>query len=225
MNDGVLFPPIPNPHMRGLILARLESLGEPIISFHTYLKDAMILELTAKPLRLLLPPRWTGDLLSCFRRIFETENRMRRIPLQCSERRLVHCDCRADLAFRIACAQLFLHNMRHFDSLTGVTPLKQRGKPKPEAAALRFIASLSKLARLAHKSGFRSDQIQSLCEGNADEQMVRNFLYQLRPVEDFEYTAGDMEEIVQEICRLVRRLSQPVEPVDRNKYLFLRQIF
>src|ERR1700740_3166313 len=55
MDDGILLPQITDPATRASILTRLENLSEPVLTLRTFIEDTKLVELGARPLRLLLP--------------------------------------------------------------------------------------------------------------------------------------------------------------------------
>ena len=212
MSSGVLFPQVSSQSRRSRILMQLESFREPILSLTTFFEDCKLLELGMKPLRLLLPPTSRASHVNLSLRARLSERRaatpdIHPLLIQKSEHDFVSVQCPSSSAVPLAMCQLFLHNLRHFESMTGLTPRKERGKPKPLSAAMPEKACWA-LADLAHRLGFSSSQIDHLRSQNPELHIVSDFLLRLRPEEEYEYPSEARLELAQLVCDKVGLITR-----------------
>ena len=212
MSSGVLFPQVSSHSTRSRILVQLESIREPILSLTTFFEDCKLLELGMKPLRLLLPPISRASRANLSLRARLSARRaatadVHPLVLQKSEHNFVSVQCPSNSAVPLAVCQLFLHNLRHFESMTGLTPRKERGKPKPVSAAMPEKACWA-LADLAHRLGFSSSQIDHLRSQNPELHIVSDFLLRLRPEEEYEYPSEARLELARLVCDKVDLITR-----------------
>jgi len=203
MNDGVLFPNIPDQTTRGEIMVRLETIGHMIPSLHTFLEDTKYLEPCAKIVKSLLPTKFKGTIYEAYEKnhtgIFEcqiqkTENRFS--PLVGT---LTEC-------IWIAYRQIWLSAMRHFPDMIGICPRKDEGKPKPSVH--HPDENLwHKIAELARKCGFQTSAIAEYLRRSPSHNMASEFLAQCRPPEYYNVSTTALNRAVNSIVSILQDIQ------------------
>jgi hypothetical protein len=205
MSSKKLFPRITDQEVRNQIQSRLSSIAEPILSLHTFFTDTMLLELGMKPLRCLLPDirRPHGALKPPLHRCFQSRHERPsgpiHIPLQRSENVFHERVCAPDKVVYLGFCQLFLLCLRHFHALTGIAPKLDKGGPRPIPSSTPEAARWA-LADLAHRLGFKSNEIDTIRARHPDQPAVEDFVRRLRPHEQYVFAENEREELIGLIC-------------------------
>ena len=118
---------------------------------------------------------------------------------------------REEISWHVACRkayqQLWLFSLRHFPEMTGCSPRKDPGRPKPRTPAIES-SWWSRLAALAADCGFVGLSGPSANGDSADAKMARDFLRQARPDLLYEFDVGSFDTEVQRICESLARCKK-----------------
>jgi len=204
MDNGVLFPNIPNQHSRGEIMVSLEKIGYMIPSLHTFLEDTKYLEPCAKIVKSLLPVKFKGTIREAFGK---NHTGLSQCQVQLDEHAVSEHRGSVRECIWIAYRQIWLFAMRHFPDMIGICPRKDDGKPKPTVH--RPDENLwHKIAELAGNCGFQTSAIAEYTRRNPFQKMASEFLRQCRPPEYYDISTAALNTAV----GLIVRILQGIEP-------------
>ncbi|KAL9129890.1 MAG: hypothetical protein Q9217_001790 [Psora testacea] len=193
------------------ILGNLRLVPYPIPSLHTFLEDTKYLEPCARIMKNLLPSKIKETLQKDFARHHDQGTTWQE---ERSEGRFVpKAAPNAEEARNRSYQQLWLFAFRHFPEMTGITPRKDRGRPKPKQPQIEKgwwqlmsnMASNMGFQGLSHIHGTRLD---------ADQRMARDFLHQARPTQFYEFDTSAFDAEVRRICECLSRISRRTDKSD-----------
>ena len=171
--DHCKFFPAVIPKTKRNILVRLRGINQPIPSIFTFLEDTKYLEPYAKVMKTLLLSGFKGSIKAAV----ESRHCQKSIwKEQISEDdTILRKEISWHIAYRKAYQQLWLFSLRHFPEITGCSPRKDPGRPKPRTPAIES-SWWSRLAALAADCGFVGLSGLSANSDSADAKMARDFL-------------------------------------------------
>ena len=211
METMQLFSMITDSAVRRQILERLGEVPHIIPSLHTFLEDTKWLEPCAKIMRSLLPGKKESSLLAGDKE--STQDSFLRLYSGSTTRKIEHhpMDRRENTGSevenaRLGYLQLWMFAWRHFPELSGITPRKDVGYPKPQAKASN-PQCLHRLAEMAHWLGFGSSKITELLSQDPDMSMARSFLEEARPKEFYSMSGDTRARVVQQIHQALKTSS------------------
>ncbi len=213
MEQKTLFPFISSASLRTGIKSNLLNQKCIIPSLYTFFEDTKWLEPCAKVMRKLLPsgckmstrksllsnfdgPRYAGNIL------VQTDHRDT-CYWKGSEQEIVDCGYR----------QLWLFAWRHFPELSALLPRRDHGHAKPKARA-SSEQTWYNFADAAYWLGFNSDCITQLRKRDADYEMAKAFLSQVRPSEFHWLSDRDRVDAIQDICKVLNSIEEETRNTD-----------
>ena len=173
VDSGQIFPLVTGVEERTALRDSLLSTPGRIISLNTLIKDTLFLEEPAKALRRLCPPRFKGSLKRTMLRQWKMVGTERSLEMQRSEHHFITIQRNAN-SFSVCMMQLWLFALRHF------VPQKRGSKNNRRYFGWTIEdLSLRRLAVLAERLGFQSDQIISLRSENLNQNIAKGFIESL----------------------------------------------
>jgi len=204
MDDGILFPNIPDQRTRRIIKYRLEQIEHIIPSLHTLLEDTKYLEPCAKIVKSLLPVKFKGTIREAYEK---SHTGLSKIQVQHNEHVFFEQEGSVRKCIWIAYRQIWLFAMRHFPDMIGICPRKDDGKPKPTVHRPDEIL-WHKIAELAEKGGFQTSEIAEYIRRSPFQKMASEFICQCRPPEYYDINTAVLETAVRSIVNIL----QDIEP-------------
>ncbi|KAI4228466.1 MAG: hypothetical protein L6R40_008131 [Gallowayella cf. fulva] len=202
MTHRELFPSVSSQHLRANILARLRNIKHLIPTIHTFLEDTKYLEPCVQIMKSLLPHSYRGTIHEGFSQLhngqtvfYEQRNETDSIESHQSA---------IDVHWK-SYRQLWLFAFRHFPEMTGYTPRKDIGRPRPPNPGIEH-SWLQKISSLAESSGYGSIRKHFLEREDADVRMIQEFLHQARPPQYYRFDEGVFDSEVLRICSVLRKV-------------------
>ncbi len=204
MDNGILFPNIPDQRTRHRIKVRLEEIGHMIPSLHTLLEDTKYLEPCAKIVKSLLPVKFKGTIREAYEK---SHTGLSKFQVQHNEHVFLEREESVRKCIWIAYRQIWLFAMRHFPDMIGICPRKDDGKPKPTVHRPDEIL-WHKIAQLAGRGGFQTSKIAEYIRRSPFQKMASEFLGQCRPSEYYNISTAVLDRAVGSIVSIL----QDIEP-------------
>ena len=204
-----IFPTIHDPHQREQIWRRIMSIDHLIPSLYTFLEDTKYLEVCAKVVKKLLPPRIKGTIHQAFSQLHSGQKQfsLQKNEHQCVDRE----ELTPELAHWKAYRQLWLFGMRHFPEMIGHTPRTEDPKSKVCAPGSEYLWWHG-LAELAKSSGYHGVQVQFTSELDAEKQMIGDFLRRIRPAAAHQQEVAKFDQTSDRIVAVLRDWAAVASP-------------
>lgn len=201
MNHRKLFPLISSEDVRAAILARLRTIKYLIPTIHTFLEDTKYLEPCVQIMRDILPQSYRGTIQEGFSQL---HNGQTMFPEQRSEADFTETQYPTARVHWMSYRQLWLFAFRHFPEMTGYTPRKDVGRPRPATPGIEH-SWWHHLASLAERSGYMNVRKLFPASADADIRMTQAFLHQARPSQYYHFDEGVFDSEVLRICSVLRK--------------------
>jgi hypothetical protein len=200
VDSGQIFPLVTGAEERTTLRDSLLSTPGRIISLNTLIKDTLFLDGPAKALRRLCPPRFKGSFKRAMLRQWKMVGTERSLEIQRSEHHFATIQRNAN-SFSVCMMQLWLFALRHF------VP-QQRGSKNNwrHFGWSTEDLSLRRLAVLAERLGFQSDQITSLRSENLSQNIAKGFMESLCREDFYRLEERRVQSMSNQLRNILRNL-------------------
>jgi len=211
-----IFPAIVDSAARHRILQELLQIEGRIPSLFTFFEDTKYLETWVKAVRKLIPTKFKGTIKQALRKTYMNSGKREhvKIDVQVWESRFKSIHGSQETRLEVGYLQLWLFAMRHFPYLTGTTPKKDRGNPKPEVELREGL--WHEFGALALRLGFQSRETMELERQEPIERMVHSFLRRALPYDLYDLgtiARSDTQRICDIIESIPSRIGMPETPL------------
>lgn len=211
-----IFPAIVDSAARHRILQELLGIEGRIPSLFTFFEDTKYLETWVKAVRKLIPTKFKGTIKQALRKTYMNSGKREhvKIDIQVWESHFKSIHGSQETRLEVGYLQLWLFAMRHFPYLTGTTPKKDRGNPKPEVELREGL--WHEFGALALRLGFQSREIMELERQDPIERMVHSFLKRALPYDLYDLgtiARSDTQRISDIIKSIPSRIGMSETPL------------
>ncbi|KAJ6070578.1 hypothetical protein N7467_011897 [Penicillium canescens] len=208
MDSKRIFPLITIPEDREKVKTHLLQTPGRIISLNTLLQDTLFLEEPAKALHRLCPPKFKGSFKKAMLSQWNLIGAAGILEIQTAEHKFTKMK-QTEHSFSISMIQLWLFACRHF--------VHQRSRARKNRHHFEWPTkdvSLSRLATLASRLGFKSEQISLLQNNNLGQLMAQGFFKSLCREEFYEYKEYKVQSMSNKLQSFLQNLPRYVEEED-----------
>lgn len=213
VESGQIFALVAGAGEREVMRDRLLSTPGRIISLNTLTQDTLFLEEPAKALRCLCPPKFRGSFRETMLRQWNMVGTERSLEIQRSEHDFATMQQTAN-SFSVCTMQLWLFALRHFTH--------QQHRVKNDRRYFGWSteeSSLTKLAILAERLGFQSDQITALRSQNLNQNIAKGFIESLCKEEFYKIEDRRVQSMSNRLYTFLRNLPKySDENIDPAKF-------
>ena len=208
MDNGVLFPNIPEQSFRNAIKVSLEEIRYMISSLHTFLKDTKYLEPCAKIVKSLLLVKFKGMICEAFGKNHTGQSQLK---VQLDEHTVSkHTESIRECIW-IAYCQIWLFTMCHFSNMISICSWKDAERSKSVVHHLNKNL-WHKIAELAVNCGFHTSVIAEYTRWSSSQKMASEFLHQCQSSEYYDLSTDDLNTAVVFIVGIL----QDIQPQEIN---------
>ncbi|KAL2801733.1 hypothetical protein BJX63DRAFT_438539 [Aspergillus granulosus] len=205
MDNGTLFPSVQGSGSRNALLGRLLNTSGRILSLHSLVQDTLLWHPCAQALRQLVPRRFK-DLRQALLLQFQGTSGEWVIQVAENDFESIRPGSGDVSGPGIAAyVQLWLFTVRYVESLTHTNLPASKNERDSEGYSLRLTRreSTHKLAILAKQLGFKSREIDALCEDSALKPNARAYLFGRRPPNHYVYRQHWDNKAAEKIVQLL----------------------
>ncbi|PGH19276.1 hypothetical protein AJ80_04029 [Polytolypa hystricis UAMH7299] len=201
-----LFPAVIGENNRDILLQVLLDIPGRILTLHTFAQDLIYCESSARALRALLPKGFKGTVRKAMERRCDGTGNKWCIQVSTHEYEEVGDDSLSwnmvqQIGAKLSYVQLWLCALRLF-----VVPFKDSGMSVEDVHGGAFMRGMPLLAGVARNLGFRSKEIDELCQRDIGLDTCRHFLERICEVELVTLDSRHKENTVRQLSRMLKQL-------------------
>lgn len=202
MDSKKIFPLLRTTQHREVLKSRLLQTPGRILSLTTLIQDTLFIERPARALHCLCPPKFKQSLRKVMLTQWNLVGTGGLLEVQTTEHEFTTLQ-QTEHPFVVSMLQLWLFACRHFVHQGGrVRNFRQQFE------CSTIDVSLSKLAILASRLGFESDQIRQLRSRNLGQHMAQGFFESLSREEFYKYEERKVQSISNRLQSMLQNLPR-----------------
>jgi hypothetical protein len=205
MDSKTIFPLIRISEDREALKSRLFQTSGRIVSLNTLIQDTLFIERPARALHNLCPPKFKGSFKKVMLSQWNTIGTGGLLEVQTKENEFTTIQ-RTESSFSASVIQLWLFACRHF--IHHGSRVRSIGKDFKWSTD---GVSLNKLAILASRLGFKSDQISLLQNKNLGQHMAQGFFESLCREDFYKYEHHRVRTMSNRLQSILHNLPKYVE--------------
>lgn len=208
MDSKELFPLVRITEDREALKSRLLQTSGRIISLNTLIQDTLFIERPARALHCLCPPKFKGSFKKVMLSQWNLIGTRGLLEIQTTEHEFTTTQ-QTESSFSVSVIQLWLFACRHF--------VHQGSRVRHIGQSFEWSTedvSLNKLAILASRLGFKSDQISLLRNKNLGQHMAQGFFKSLCKEEFYNYKERKVQSMSNRLQSFLQNLPRYVEEDD-----------
>lgn len=205
MDSKELFPLVRITEDREALKSRLLQTSGRIISLNTLIQDTLFIERPARALHCLCPPKFKGSFKKVMLSQWNLIGTRGLLEVQTTEHEFTTTQ-QTESSFSVSVLQLWLFACRHF--------VHQGSRVRHIGQSFEWSTedvSLNKLAILASRLGFKSDQISLLRNKNLGQHMAQGFFKSLCKEEFYNYEERKVQSMSNRLQSFLQNLPRYVE--------------